>query len=351
MNYIEFHIGDYAEATAHLTFVEDAAYLRMLRKYYSTEKPLPADLKAVQRLVSARTKEEREAVETVLNEFFTLQDDGWHNGRCDAEIARFKDGEPEREVKKANEENRLKRHREERARLFKRLTENGLHAPWNIGMAELRAMVAALPATGTETPVPPLPATAPATPATATQTPDTNHQTPVLKPNANDDSTDSGSASSLPPEFDEAGFAPHGAAPLPPREDPPPSNDPAIAMAVSLRKLGVDATFTHPAVLDWVKREIAPEVLQAAVSMAREQKGPTAKIPPNYLVPIVEKLLNPPLAVSPAPYQSYQSSTPIEMKRPLKPRGLEPKGPDESYDDYQARIQAAEAAARKAMGQ
>jgi hypothetical protein len=135
-------------------------------------------------------------------------------------------------------------------------------------------------------------------------------------------------------------------------EDPPASNDPAIALAVSLRKLGVDATFTHPAVLDWVKREIATEVLQAAVSMAREQKGPAAKIPPNYLVPIVEKLLNPPPAVSPAPYQSYQpyqASQPIEMRRPLKPRGLEPKGTDESYDEYQARITAAEAAMRKGL--
>jgi uncharacterized protein YdaU (DUF1376 family) len=91
MNYYEHHIGDYAEATAHLTFVEDAAYSRMIRKYYAQEKPLPADVKAVQRLIAARTKEEREAVEIVLNEFFTLQDDGWHNGRCDTEIARYQD--------------------------------------------------------------------------------------------------------------------------------------------------------------------------------------------------------------------------------------------------------------------
>ena len=51
MNYYEHHIGDYAEATAHLTFVEDAAYSRLIRKYYAAEKPMPADLKAVQRLV------------------------------------------------------------------------------------------------------------------------------------------------------------------------------------------------------------------------------------------------------------------------------------------------------------
>lgn len=89
MNYYEHHIGDYAEATAHLTFVEDAAYIRMIRKYYATERPLPADVKQVQRLVGARTKEEREAVESVLQEFFTLQADGWHQARCDADLQRY----------------------------------------------------------------------------------------------------------------------------------------------------------------------------------------------------------------------------------------------------------------------
>jgi uncharacterized protein YdaU (DUF1376 family) len=91
MNYYEHHIGDYAEATAHLTFIEDATYSRLIRKYYATEKPLPIDLKLVQRLINARSKEEKNAVISVLNEFFTLTDQGWRQERCDHEIARFKD--------------------------------------------------------------------------------------------------------------------------------------------------------------------------------------------------------------------------------------------------------------------
>ena len=91
MNYYEHHIGDYAEATSHLTFVEDAAYSRLIRKYYATEKPLPSDVKHVQRLINARTRDERNAVALVLNEFFILKDDGWHQARCDHEIARYKD--------------------------------------------------------------------------------------------------------------------------------------------------------------------------------------------------------------------------------------------------------------------
>lgn len=89
MNYYEHHIGDYAQATSHLSFVEDAAYSRLIRKYYAEEKPLPADMKAVQRLVGARTKEERQAVADILDEFFELEADGWHNKRCEAEIARY----------------------------------------------------------------------------------------------------------------------------------------------------------------------------------------------------------------------------------------------------------------------
>ena len=91
MNYFEHHIGDYVAATSHLSFVEDAAYSRLIRIYYRDEKPLPLELKVVQRLAGARTREEKVAVETVLAEFFQASEDGWHSKRCDEEIARFRE--------------------------------------------------------------------------------------------------------------------------------------------------------------------------------------------------------------------------------------------------------------------
>lgn len=181
MNYYEHHIRDYDAATAHLSWDEDLAYTRLIRWYYRKEQPIPADIKEACRQVRATSKTQRDAVESVLREFFELRDDGWHQNTCDEVIGAFQAGEPEREVKKANEENRLKKHRLERAALFKRLTDAGQHATWNIRIDELRELVAKLPATEPETASPPLPATAPATPATATQTPDTNTHTPVLK--------------------------------------------------------------------------------------------------------------------------------------------------------------------------
>lgn len=189
MNYYEHHLGDYAEATSHLTFVEDAAYSRLIRKYYATERPLPADIKAAQRLVAARTPEERTAVESVLREFFELREDGWHNARCDLEIAKYQAGEPERQARRAHEEGRLQRHRDERARMFEALRAVG-HAPsWNTPIATLRTLHAEYcnvsgPAPATEAAT--LPATAPATPATATHTPVPIHQSPSPSPQSPD---------------------------------------------------------------------------------------------------------------------------------------------------------------------
>ena len=170
MNYFELHVGDYEAATAHLTMLEDAAYGRMLRVYYRTEAPLPADIKKVCRLVRAQSKPERDAVEQVLREFFELQADGWHQGRADAELQQFRASEPEREARKANEGARIKRHRDERAALFKLLNDNGQHAPWNTKIEELRRLAAPFSnatATAPETPAVTEPATAPVTPATA----------------------------------------------------------------------------------------------------------------------------------------------------------------------------------------
>lgn len=88
MNFYPFHIGDYASATAHLSIVEDGVYRRLLDVYYVREAPIPLDLRQAFRLVRAQTEIEREAVETILREFFTETEDGWRHARCEAEIER-----------------------------------------------------------------------------------------------------------------------------------------------------------------------------------------------------------------------------------------------------------------------
>jgi hypothetical protein len=88
MNFYAFNIGDYAGATRHLSWDEDMAYRRMLDAYYSREAPLPLDRRSVYRLVGASEPRLREAVDTVLVEFFEECHDGWRNNRADEEIAK-----------------------------------------------------------------------------------------------------------------------------------------------------------------------------------------------------------------------------------------------------------------------
>lgn len=88
MNYYEHHLGDYAKDTAHLTMLEHGAYRLLLDRYYGTEQGIPAD--QAHRVARARTREEKAAVDAVLDEFFTLRDGVWINQRAEEEIEKAK---------------------------------------------------------------------------------------------------------------------------------------------------------------------------------------------------------------------------------------------------------------------
>ena len=89
MNYYPFHVGDYAAHTSHLEPMEDLAYRRLLDQYYLRESALPADIQATAKLVRMRSF--ASDVESVLNEFFVLTENGWTHGRCESEIERMQD--------------------------------------------------------------------------------------------------------------------------------------------------------------------------------------------------------------------------------------------------------------------
>ena len=60
MIFYKRHIGDYAAATRHLSLLEHGVYCMLLDIYYTSERALPVDTRAVQRLVGARSKDERD---------------------------------------------------------------------------------------------------------------------------------------------------------------------------------------------------------------------------------------------------------------------------------------------------
>lgn len=87
MNFFKLYIGDYQRDTAHLSVTEHGAFLLMLQTYYATEKPLPTG-KALHRMLRAQDKAERDAIDSVVGQFWTVTDAGLVNERADQEIAK-----------------------------------------------------------------------------------------------------------------------------------------------------------------------------------------------------------------------------------------------------------------------
>jgi len=85
MNYYPRHVGDYWRDAHHLSMLEHGAFTCLMDRYYSDERGIPDERKY--RLAHATTDDERAAVDMVLNEFFTLKDGVWINGRCETEIS------------------------------------------------------------------------------------------------------------------------------------------------------------------------------------------------------------------------------------------------------------------------
>lgn len=261
MNFYKHHIGDYAQATAHLSFVEDAAYSRMLRKYYAEEQPLPVDIKAVQRLVGARTREERAAVETVLEEFFELEDDGWHNKRADIELGKANaQAEANRRVALEREARRKARSDDEsstnRADSGARIVDGGVHE--SLSSRE------------------------------PSQTPDSRHQTPD-KPQASA-VPDSGSSAS------------------------------AGDLSRALRSAGVLSNPMEPRLIALAAAGATPEQMTAAAAQAKDAKGPNARIPPAYVYAIVERWIAEPER---SPVARDPNATAAEALRLLETRDAE----------------------------
>jgi uncharacterized protein YdaU (DUF1376 family) len=90
LHYYTFNIGDYRRDTFHLTLLEHGVYRQLIDSYYLNEKPLPPDTAVVMRTHSARTKEEKSAVLAVLENFFSLTEEGWVHKGCEKNIEQYR---------------------------------------------------------------------------------------------------------------------------------------------------------------------------------------------------------------------------------------------------------------------
>jgi len=87
MHYYKFNIADWHLATSHLALIEEAVYFKLINFYYDTELPIPKETQSVIRRL--RLIKNALIVNQVLQEFFVLEDDGWHHKRCDDEILKY----------------------------------------------------------------------------------------------------------------------------------------------------------------------------------------------------------------------------------------------------------------------
>jgi len=89
MHYYQFNIADYRKETGYLSLVDHAIYRSLIDTYYLDEAPLSTDIAKLMRTHSIRSASEKASFEMVLNDFFTLESDGYHHSCCDAVLKRI----------------------------------------------------------------------------------------------------------------------------------------------------------------------------------------------------------------------------------------------------------------------
>ena len=128
MNFYKHYIGDYQRDTGHLSLAEHGAYRLMLDAFYATGKPLPADRKALYRLLRAATQVERKAIDSVCAQFWETTSAGLTNRRAALES---KKAEKQAEINRQIAVEREKKKRQ-------RLEEVSALSPYiNTGMEEI----------------------------------------------------------------------------------------------------------------------------------------------------------------------------------------------------------------------
>lgn len=87
MHYYKFNISNWYLNTAHLSLEEEAVYFRLINHYYDSEQAIPVETQSVIRRL--RLGSYSDIVGLVLQEFFTLEADGWHHKTCDELIHEY----------------------------------------------------------------------------------------------------------------------------------------------------------------------------------------------------------------------------------------------------------------------
>ena len=144
MNFYNRHLGDYARRTRHLSTYQHGVLSQLLDDYYVTEQGIPKNL--VYDLVRAKKPSEKKEVNSVLEQYFFLSEDGetWLNARAEEEIAAYHEGDKgraEAQKQKTSTSIRQERYRAERKALFAEAKSLGLTPAFDASISVVREMI------------------------------------------------------------------------------------------------------------------------------------------------------------------------------------------------------------------
>lgn len=141
MKYFNFNIGDWLPATVDLTATEEGIFTRLLVWYYSNELPLPLTWRDLNKIARAHTRPELAAVRLVVQRFFMLTDDGWHNEKCDAVLKTYSGNDSLRTKKRVAAAARQRASRDRRNAKWGAVMSMGIEVPLNATIAQLDSVL------------------------------------------------------------------------------------------------------------------------------------------------------------------------------------------------------------------
>jgi uncharacterized protein YdaU (DUF1376 family) len=143
MRYYPHHIGDFNSGTRHLTRLERSIYRDLIELYYDTESPLINNLKKLSRKIMARTDEEIEALENILEEYFKLNEseEYFHHSKCDKVLEKYFAECSKLDEKRESDRLRKAASREKRAKLFSDAKALGISTTIDMTNIQIQGMI------------------------------------------------------------------------------------------------------------------------------------------------------------------------------------------------------------------
>lgn len=154
MHYWRFFCAKWLAKTCHLSMTQEGGYLRLVNWMYMHERSLPASRMDCYQIARCANSAQRLAVDFVIDHFFVMGDDGWHQKTVDEILAWWDStGRPCNDRRNATSATRVFLFRERYRATTAALQAKGVKVPSGIGMKALKALCAEHGVTPVETPI------------------------------------------------------------------------------------------------------------------------------------------------------------------------------------------------------